>query len=495
MPAHHPNTLRRRPIAASRWLGLTALLMVGGSLVGCDALKSSSSDEDDTEDTSASDRREKKKKKKRKKKKAGPVVTGAAAYLSTKNGLVVVHGGKLTPLKSKKRVYDTYDGGENAVWFQVLGDGVYHFAEGAMKAAKKGDGVTLLSSVNGVAWGVERKGGNAVAVVSFAADKSERMELSTPIKQVTGLAVSADGIKYLLAANAVHVLDASGNQQTLALPDKSAWGKRGIAITAEGELLVSTYKNVYRLEGGKAKRVVRRMGRLFRTASGDVYISQATSLYRYRNGKHTRIGSLGGYPRGLAIGQDGSLANMNRGKRSVRLVMADGNKTKFPAKGKFPFPLDHNALLTSHGQVWGQSVHGLIITDEDGVHVWARNVVPELEGDVKVLLVTGKVELPKLPEAKPIVIEGNVGADDVEVEVCHVALTRFYGRSPCGRIGDTSIVGKARSSGDGTFLIEGIPTGRWQITYKKDKKWQVRTTKLCGDTKPGETCSVGDVTN
>ncbi|MEM6790456.1 MAG: carboxypeptidase-like regulatory domain-containing protein [Myxococcota bacterium] len=333
----------------------------------------------------------------------------------------------------------------------------------------------------------------------------ERWPLPPGITRVKDGRVTA-GRRLVLTENVLLHDDGRGFER-VALPERSGVPERALAVAEDGTILVATASAVWRFD--PAPDATRRFSlrldegaELYEAASGVVHAKAPLSVHRFVDGAMETVAGLGPRPEYVGFGPDGTVAAQIDGGTAIAVVGPEGEGRRIPATGRLAFGLALEDLVVGGaGQIWAVSPHGLVVSDPDlGVRYLPRNAFPALDADVRAITVGGRVVLPEVSDDPPtIAIEGHIrrGGAPVartRVQACPVALSlAFHDGPPCASAERRFLRREVTSDAEGRFRFPRLPPGAWQLAYAYEGGWRVRLRRVCGGTRPGETCVAGDI--
>lgn len=333
------------------------------------------------------------------------------------------------------------------------------------------------------------------------------------------LQLARNGKLHAIAFDAVLALDggvlapitsraAEGIQAVHVIADDDIWATRmaelvhwdGQQWRHETVAPIDALKTDFSIELSPTGVVVDRDARVWLSSERDVMVKDDRGWHTLARSK------LGGRPKQLWLDKDGSAQLQLETNRFVRLP---AEPTAAPARGTAP---RDSAWLERHGETWsvvhadsgnrlharalGREIDGLMalahatdtrgrlwvgtaagvtIFDAATAIAWPMGSMPALDGQVDEILVVGDGP-DAVPAAGPtrrggmrarLVKDGKPIAG-ARVEVCTHALAVTV--PPCALSRPSSA---ATSDADGSFTIDGLAVGIWDIAVQVDGEWRV----------------------
>ena len=153
--------------------------------------------------------------------------------------------------------------------------------------------------------------------------------------------------------------------------------------------------------------------------------------------------------------------------------------------------------VDDRGRAWIHTEAGvLILGPGDAKTEWPGGSIPELTGEIRVILVVGAgpSELPSAVRkgglTGKLLRDGNPLAN-LPVEICP-SPSMIYSKTPCH---DGAVKFTAKSDDSGVWTVSDIPIGTYGIAVKIDAKWQITFGHPLGDgMKKGQVDDTGSLT-
>jgi len=263
------------------------------------------------------------------------------------------------------------------------------------------------------------------------------------VDQVKGIAVSADGIAWALTPNGVASFDGSawrfweegqGFEGTIFF--------EAIAVDAEGRPWVGYGSGVYTFDGTTWTNI----------EGADLSQVQAVAVDA---GGRVWAGT---YSRGVNVWDGSAWATFSR----------EG--------GQLPSDNVKALAVDGGGRVWVGTEYGLAVFDGSAWTAYHMHTSGLVDNEVVAIGISGAgPALPALTETQPGTLTGTIVRDgdplpEAFVEVCVEFIgSTFSGDSPCA---DQPFTKSTTTTADGTFILDGLPVGRYAITMRTPEgKW------------------------